>query len=587
MADEFIQQIARLLGQSPDDTRRTLTALAESIREDVENEGEAQIEGIGVFRRDGEALAFEPAPALARAVNHRYAGLKALESGGEPGEASALESDVPEAKSEEPRALGGEESPEPEKSDGLTQDPAAPSEIASSEEALPEETLPEEVSADEASDEVEDAFEEAEAVDFDLPPEPDPDPVRDIASPAPPASEPAPINAGPDPEEALEPDPPEASALDEESEDEAPTEPDAPDAEDPALDVVLGGSTLDEDALVESHLDTSPEPGADEDLDDAEIDALLEGVWSAPADQSDDHPLGTTPPDDAEEADFDLIEEPDDEAAAASPPVAIGPDDGVEPEPTETPAPTGTTLSEPLEGSDDQSEPLEDQPETDPAPAAPPPEPHDAPGFAATASGAAVAADADRPVRDREARAPRDHRRSRAPIFFGLAAVVLVALGLFWWMNREPVAPAVTEGPVPADTSEVAAAVVPNDSAAQADPVALDAATNPSTEPAASEPVQTAPPSEPADPLRGAAGIDRADGGFSWIVASEFSREPAERRVADFRDRGFRADVIAEETGGRTRYRVALGQFASIEEAERFRSDLPAGVPPDTWLLRL
>jgi cell division protein FtsN len=71
------------------------------------------------------------------------------------------------------------------------------------------------------------------------------------------------------------------------------------------------------------------------------------------------------------------------------------------------------------------------------------------------------------------------------------------------------------------------------------------------------------------------------------VVGSELSREPAERRVAEFRAQGLRAGVIAEEAAGRTRYRVALGQFESIEQAERFRSDLPAGVPADTWLLRL
>ena len=152
--------------------------------------------------------------------------------------------------------------------------------------------------------------------------------------------------------------------------------------------------------------------------------------------------------------------------------------------------------------------------------------------------------------------------------------LLLALVGLLWALNREPAAPVVAERPpVPADT--VAALPPPVDTAA----VAVDTAAVATPDPT--------PPAPSADPLRSSAGIDRADGGFSWIVASEFSREPAERRVAAFREQGFRADVIAEEAAGRTRYRVALGQFTSIDEADRFRSDLPAGVPADTWLLRL
>src|SRR5690606_41675586 len=91
----------------------------------------------------------------------------------------------------------------------------------------------------------------------------------------------------------------------------------------------------------------------------------------------------------------------------------------------------------------------------------------------------------------------------------------------------------------------------------------------PTPPPAAPDPgaVAEAPPAEPepepelppSDPLRGSAAIDPAQGGFAWVVASELSREPAERRAAAFREQGYRAGVVAQEAGGRTRYRVALG----------------------------
>ena len=94
-------------------------------------------------------------------------------------------------------------------------------------------------------------------------------------------------------------------------------------------------------------------------------------------------------------------------------------------------------------------------------------------------------------------------------------------------------------------------------------------------------------PAAPADPLRGAAGIDPAAGGFTWVVASELDRAVAERRVDAYREQGLRAGVVAQEAGGRTRYRVSLGQFDSIAEAEARRADLPTDVPADSWILRL
>jgi hypothetical protein len=182
------------------------------------------------------------------------------------------------------------------------------------------------------------------------------------------------------------------------------------------------------------------------------------------------------------------------------------------------------------------------------------------------------------PAPDRE---PVDPALRRGVPVFGIVVGLAMLLGivaLLWLLNREPEGPALAERPVPADTTTaIAGALSPTDDAT--------AASTPADTAAAAQPPADSAPS--ADPLRGGDGIDRADGGFSWVVGSELSREPAERRVAAFRAQGLRAGVIAEEAAGRTRFRVALGQFESIEQAERFRSDLPAGVPADTWLLRL
>ena len=64
-------------------------------------------------------------------------------------------------------------------------------------------------------------------------------------------------------------------------------------------------------------------------------------------------------------------------------------------------------------------------------------------------------------------------------------------------------------------------------------------------------------------------------GGFGWKVASVPSPLAAQAMLRNFSERGLRAAVVQEIEDRRELYALLLGQFASVEEAEAARDDLP------------
>ncbi|MDX1531914.1 MAG: SPOR domain-containing protein [Rhodothermales bacterium] len=266
------------------------------------------------------------------------------------------------------------------------------------------------------------------------------------------------------------------------------------------------------------------------------------------------------PPGLIEDAEFE-VEEPD----------ASGEPDALDEPHDEEPAAPAAPLEEPPEPV---AEPVEDATEesvdAEPAPtAAATPDPLPAP----TPPPVTVTAKQPPPP------APPPKERSRLPLALAAGAVLVVALiGIVWLLNRGEVAPpdvaAIPPAPATADTAAadrpepVAGALPP----AESDTAATDV---------------PAPPSEPADPLRAAVAIAPADGGYTWVIASEASQAVAERRAEEFRARGFRTGVISAPLNGRTAHRVGIGQFETSDEALRYRDELPADVPEGTWLLRL
>ncbi len=83
--------------------------------------------------------------------------------------------------------------------------------------------------------------------------------------------------------------------------------------------------------------------------------------------------------------------------------------------------------------------------------------------------------------------------------------------------------------------------------------------------------------------------LDPAAGGYTLIVASRLDRGRAEADAVRFRQRlgGLPVEVLAGTSNGETRYRVAVGQYATLEQALAQRAALAAALPPDTWVLRL
>ncbi|MFB3133041.1 MAG: SPOR domain-containing protein [Rhodothermales bacterium] len=83
--------------------------------------------------------------------------------------------------------------------------------------------------------------------------------------------------------------------------------------------------------------------------------------------------------------------------------------------------------------------------------------------------------------------------------------------------------------------------------------------------------------------------IDRAAGGYTLIVLSSTRRLEAEAAAERFRRRfsTLPVDVLVGELDGVSRYRVGLGQVATVAAAVALRNRLAADLPPDTWVTRI
>ena len=80
----------------------------------------------------------------------------------------------------------------------------------------------------------------------------------------------------------------------------------------------------------------------------------------------------------------------------------------------------------------------------------------------------------------------------------------------------------------------------------------------------------------------------RADAdAWTLVVLSTPSRETVDAMHETYQRAGYRATVLASDRGARTLYRLAVGQFDSLDDAERLRDRLPPDAPPDTWVLDL
>ncbi|MEO1726586.1 MAG: SPOR domain-containing protein [Bacteroidota bacterium] len=138
MSPDFLARFAEPLGISSAEARPVLTRLIESIHRLVEEYGGVSVPGLGTFRRDGDLLAFEPAPDLADTVNHRYAGLAPLV----PRSSAPPEAALPTLELGAPLRLNLPTEP-PLRDLGDTADRPPAEDVRLPEESLPDEPPPE------------------------------------------------------------------------------------------------------------------------------------------------------------------------------------------------------------------------------------------------------------------------------------------------------------------------------------------------------------------------------------------------------------------------------------------------------------
>lgn len=286
------------------------------------------------------------------------------------------------------------------------------------------------------------------------------------------------------------------------------------------------------------------------------LDDLLAGVW-APADASvPEHPLGPSSEPLIEDAEYDVVGTLPEPEAPETAPVPERPGDafaseatgettevveagGAEPVASPAPAESTTPVASPVAAPLALNEP-----------------PVVAPPFAVTSPGVLAA---------REDGA----RGGTRALVFGLPLLALLAaLAAFLLLPR------------PGDDR-------PNDTAAarlEAAPVAANPLADSLLAPTSGTAVVPAPSDRLPAPLRGPGGVEPSRGGATWVLGVG-SRAGAEGDAAHYRGQGYRTAVLAGQNRDRTSYQVVVGQFASFEEALRYRDALPPGTPSGAWVL--
>jgi septal ring-binding cell division protein DamX len=540
--DPLLAALAQHLGVPPEEARPALDAALAHLRRALDADGVARLDGVGAFVDDGVSRRFEPDPVLLAAVNGAYAGL------------------APVAEHPAPPVAPAPVAP-PGDVPLVAPTPVAPAAPPGAGPTTPPEAPPPDV---------------------------------------PPLTEPAWLLAADVPRElpddAWFEEEPRTGRPGEALPGGAPLNVDLPVEEGPAEEAAP--FVFPTDAPAEEPDDLTDDP--DEDLD-----ATLAGVW-APPPSPPVAPLDVEPPPTYEEAEFAVVPLPP-EPLPDGDPAGYGPD--AAPDEAWAPPPS----------------PYVPEPLPEPVEVVPPP-------FAATATAPAAAPFATTaPAGPQGTRppAPAEPREGggRRALLLALPLLLLVALATWLWLRRGDEPPAVAEvPPAPAAPRAIAPDTLAGDSlrgdslaadsllALVEEPPPAGAAPEPPAPPVGAAPPRPAPPApaprpapvvppaparpeppeqagdEPAAPvasgLRGSSEVDASAGGATWVVNSTTSAE-ARMQAERYRGEGFRTGVLRATVGGRRVYRVAVGQFATVAEAEQARGGLPPDTRADAWILRL
>ncbi len=182
-------------------------------------------------------------------------------------------------------------------------------------------------------------------------------------------------------------------------------------------------------------------------------------------------------------------------------------------------------------------------------------------------------------------------------VYWWLIPVLIVSIGAVLWFLRESerapisVDPASTPATVdtpPADPQETSA----SDSEIDAGDAGLSATSSADSSVQASAPVEEqAEPDPPPAPVWEPGTMDRRAGGYTLVVSSQSSRrevaEFARRMFARMGDESLPIDVLQGTAEGRSRYRVGVGQFESVEQALNEKDRLAPRLPEGVWVLRI
>ncbi|MDA0875195.1 MAG: SPOR domain-containing protein [Bacteroidetes bacterium] len=192
----------------------------------------------------------------------------------------------------------------------------------------------------------------------------------------------------------------------------------------------------------------------------------------------------------------------------------------------------------------------------------------------------------------RSARAYEDRHSSSSRLLVGIAAIVIlvVAAALLY---RFVLVPEVSDSPVVMadDSSATEGNGMPE---AELDSSAVTTATP--EEPTGSQgaDAEDGPSANPSDPVRPTADpaatealptVTAGMGGYTLVVGSTLNAASAERVRGRFTDLGLPTGVLAVTADSTTRYRIAVGHFATAAGADSLRILKASELPEGTWVL--